>query len=269
MRILVVGAGALGGYFGACLARAGRNVTFLVRQRRIEQLAHNGLQVLSPHGDFKVSPTTVSSYAIREPFDLVLVAVKSYSLDEAMDHFAPAIGSNTMILPILNGIGHIERLSRRFGAEHVMGGMANISCGLDGEGRIVQFMPLHDLVYGEILGGFSDRTRALEACFDGAGFNARASDVVMQDMWEKFVQLGLGAGITCLMRTSLGDILAAPGGREAMFELFDECCAVSTACRVGRDVAIPTPHRTGRAELPLTGSSRESFAHGGNDRPPP
>ena len=124
-------------------------------------------------------------------------------------------------------MGHIERLSRRFGAERVMGGMANISCGLDAEGRIVQFMPLHDFVYGEILGGFSDRTRALEACFTGAGFNARASDVVMQDMWEKFVQLGLGAGITCLMRASLGDILAAPGGREAMFELFEECCAVS------------------------------------------
>ena len=229
MRILVIGAGALGGYFGACLARAGRNVTFLVRQRRAEQLAHDGMQVLSPHGDFKVSPTTVSSDVICEPFDIVLVAVKSYSLDEAIDHFAPAIGSNTMILPILNGMGHIERLSRRFGAERVMGGMANISCGLDAEGRIIQFMPLHDFVYGEILGGFSDRTRALEACFTGAGFNARASDVVMQDMWEKFVQLGLGAGITCLMRASLGDILAAPGGREAMFELFDECCAVSTA----------------------------------------
>jgi len=229
MHILVIGAGALGGYFGACLARAGRNVTFLVRQRRAEQLARDGMQVLSPHGDFKVSPTTVSSDAIREPVDLVLVAVKSYSLDEAMDHFAPAIGSNTMILPILNGMGHIERLGRRFGAERVMGGMANISCGLNAEGRIVLFMPLHDLVYGEILGGFSDRTRALETCFDGGGFNARASDVVMQDMWEKFVQLGLGAGITCLMRASLGDILAAPGGREAMFELFEECCAVSTA----------------------------------------
>ena len=229
MRILVIGAGALGGYFGACLVRAGRNVTFLVRQRRAEQLAHDGIQVLSPHGDFKVSPTTVSSDVICEPFDVVLVAVKSYALDEAIDHFAPAIGSNTMILPMLNGMGHIERLSRRFGAERVMGGMANISCGLDAEGRIVQLMPLHDFVYGEILGGFSDRTRALEACFTGAGFNARASDVVMQDMWEKFVQLGLGAGITCLMRASLGDILAAPGGREAMFELFDECCAVSTA----------------------------------------
>ena len=162
MRILVIGAGALGGYFGACLVRAGRNVTFLVRQHRAEQLAHDGMQVLSPHGDFKVSPTTVSSDVICEPFDIVLVAVKSYSLDEAMDHFAPAIGSNTIILPILNGMGQIERLSRRFGAERVMGGMANISCGLDAEGRIVQFMPLHDLVYGEILGGFSDRTRALQ-----------------------------------------------------------------------------------------------------------
>jgi 2-dehydropantoate 2-reductase len=229
MRILVIGAGALGGYFGACLVRAGRDVTFLVRQRRADQLARDGMQVLNPHGDFKVSPTTVSSDAIREPFDLVLVAVKSYSLDEAMDQFAAAVGSNTMILPVLNGMGHIDRLSRRFGAERVMGGMANISCGLDAEGRIIQFMPLNDLVYGEIPGGDSDRTRALQGCFEGAGFNARASDAVMQDMWEKFVQLGLGAGITCLMRASLGDILAAPGGREAMFALFDECCAVSAA----------------------------------------
>jgi 2-dehydropantoate 2-reductase len=229
MRILVIGAGALGGYFGARLVRAGRNVTFMVRQRRAEQLTRDGLQVISPHGDFKVSAATVSAAAIHETFDLVVVGVKSYSLDEAMDDFSPAIGPTTIILPILNGMGHIDRLSRRFGAERVMGGMANISCGLDAEGRIVQFIPLHDLVYGEILGGFSDRTRALEACFGGAGFDARASDVIMQDMWEKFVQLGLGAGITCLMRASLGDILAAPGGREAMFELFDECCAIATA----------------------------------------
>src|SRR5277367_7049897 len=98
MRILVTGAGALGGYFGACLIRAGRDVTFLVRQRRAGQLARDGLQVVSPHGDFKVSAPTVSWDAIREPFDLVLVGVKSYSLDEAMDHVAPAVGANTTIL---------------------------------------------------------------------------------------------------------------------------------------------------------------------------
>lgn len=229
MRILVIGAGALGGYFGASLVRAGRDVTFMVRSRRAEQLAREGLHIVSPHGDFTVSAATVLNGGLREPFDLVLVGVKSYSLDEAMDQFAPAVGPNTMILPILNGIGHLDRLSAHFGARHILGGMANISAGLDTEGRIVQFFPNHDLLFGEIPGGSSDRTRAVEACFSGAGFNGRASDAVMQDMWEKFVQLGLGAGITCLMRASIGDILAAPGGREAMFQIFDECCAVATA----------------------------------------
>jgi 2-dehydropantoate 2-reductase len=229
MRILVIGAGALGGYFGGCLVRAGRDVTFLTRPRRAAQLARDGLQIISPHGDFTVSATTILADAIGAPFDLILVGVKSYSLDEAMDQFAPAVGPNTAILPVLNGMGHLDRLSARFGAGHVLGGMANISAGVDAEGRIVQFIPLHDLVFGEMSGGSSDRTRMLQACFEGAGFNARASDAVMQDMWEKFAQLGLGAGITCLMRASIGDILAAPGGREAMFQLFDECCAIAAA----------------------------------------
>jgi len=229
MRILVIGAGALGGYFGACLVRAGRDVTFMVRPRRAEQLARDGLRIVSPHGDFEVPVTTALAGTIGEPFDLILVGVKSYSLDEAMDQFAPAVGPDSTILPVLNGIGHLDRLIARFGAAPVVGGMANISAGVDAEGRITQFFPIHDLVYGEIAGGPSERTRALQACFDGAGFNARASHAVMQDMWEKFVQLGLGAGITCLMRASVGDILAAPGGREAMFQIFDECCAVATA----------------------------------------
>lgn len=229
MRILIVGAGALGGYFGGCLVHAGRDVTFMARPQRAAQLAREGLRIISPHGDFAVPVVTVLAGDISEPLDLVLVAVKSYSLDDAMEQFAAAVGSNTAILPILNGMGHLDRLAARFGRNRVLGGMANISVGVDGEGRIVQFIPNHDLVFGEIPGGFSERTRAVEACFRGTRFNGRASDVVMQDMWEKFVQLGLGAGITCLMRASIGDILAAPGGREAMFELFDECCAIATA----------------------------------------
>src|SRR5215470_5688813 len=119
MRILVIGAGALGGYFGACLVRAGRDVTFLVRQRRAEQLARTGLQVKSPHGDFTVQASTIAAEELKQPFDLILLGVKSYSLDEAMDQFAPAVGTNTAILPMLNGMGHIDRLSARFGAGHV------------------------------------------------------------------------------------------------------------------------------------------------------
>jgi 2-dehydropantoate 2-reductase len=229
MRILVIGAGALGGYFGAHLVRAGRDVTFMVRPHRAEQLARTGLQVTSPHGDFTVPARTVLAEDLKQPFDLILLGVKSYSLDQAMDQFAPAVGPDTAILPVLNGMGHIDRLSARFGAAPVVGGMANISAGLDAEGRISQFIPNHDLVFGEIAGGPSARIRNVAAAICDAGFDARASDSVMHDMWEKFVQLGLGAGITCLMRASIGDILAAPGGREAMFTLFDECCAVATA----------------------------------------
>jgi 2-dehydropantoate 2-reductase len=229
VRILVIGAGALGGYFGACLARVGRDVTFMVRPRRAEQLSRHGLQVISPHGDFTIPVSTVTAGALRPSFDLVLVGVKAYSLDEALDQFAPAVGPDTLILPILNGIGHVDRISTRFGAARVLGGMANISAGIDAEGRIVHFIPLNDLVFGEIAGGISARIRTIHANLAGAGFNVRASEVVMQDMWEKFTQLGVGAGITCLMRASIGDIVAVLGGREAALNLFDECCAVATA----------------------------------------
>ena len=143
--------------------------------------------IVSPHGDFTVPVATILASGIKEPFDLILVGVKSYSLDEAMDQFAPAVGPNTMILPLLNGMGHLDRLSAQFGARQILGGMANISAGMDAEGRIVQFIPNHDLVFGEIPGGPSERTRKVAACFDGAGFDGRASDVVMQDMWEKLV----------------------------------------------------------------------------------
>ena len=169
----------------------------------------------------------VLAAAIGDPFDLILLAVKSYSLDEAMEQFAPAVGPKTAILPVINGMSHIDRLAARFGDDRVLGGMAAISATLDAEGRIVQFVPMHDLVYGERTGGFSDRTQVLSKVLGGAGFNARASDVVMQDMWEKWAGLATTAGITCLMRASLGDILAAPGGGDTMLRLFRECSLVA------------------------------------------
>src|SRR5882724_3323922 len=229
MKILVIGAGALGGYFGGCLARAARDVTFLVRARRAEQLARTGLSIARPDGDFVVPPKLVAAKDLNGHFDVILVGVKSYSLDEAMDEFACAVGPSTMILPILNGLKHIDLLTSRFSADQVLGGMANISAGLDAEGRIVQFFPSRALVFGELRGGPSDRMAALVHVFEVSGVEARASSGVIHDMWEKFVQLSTVAGITCLMRATIGEILAVPGGREAIFQLFDECCAVATA----------------------------------------
>ncbi len=229
MRVLVIGAGALGGYFGACMTRAGRHVTFLVRQMRAAQLANGGLRVVNPHGDFSVPAVTVQAGDLRGPYDLILVATKSYSLAEAMDQFAPAVGPKTAILPILNGMAHLDSLSARFGAEKVLGGMTLISGTLDGEGRVVLFAPDFPLTFGEVSGGFSDRTRALSALFEGCGFEAVTSANIMQNMWDKFAQLAAGAGITCMMRGTFGDILNAPGGQQAVLDLYAETRAVAAA----------------------------------------
>jgi len=229
MRVLVIGAGALGGYFGGSLVRAGRDVTFLVRPQRAAQLARDGLSIRSPHGDFTVAARTVLAASLSEPFDLILLAVKSYSLDEAMEQFAPAVGPTTSILPVINGMSHLDRLSARFGAQRVLGGVAVIMATLDGDGRVVQLQPVHELVFGEQTGGFSDRSRAVTDILAGVGFDARASDAVMQDMWDKWAGLAAIAGITCLMRAAVGDIVAAPGGSEAILRLFAECCAVAAA----------------------------------------
>ena len=229
MRVLVIGAGALGGYYGACLVRAGRDVTFLVRGTRAEQLRLNGLQVVSPHGDFAVQPRIVLTKDLKEPFDVVLVGVKAYSLDDAMTQFAPAVGPSTLILPILNGLKHVDALAARFGAARVLGGLANVSAGLDADGRVVQFMANQTIVFGEVEGALSARALALEGLLDVPGIDVRASEAIMQDMWEKFVQLSTLAGITCLMRASIGDILAVPNGEQSIFRLFAECCAVATA----------------------------------------
>src|SRR6201996_9244561 len=229
MRTLVIGAGALGGYYGGRLARSGHDVTFMVRPRRAEQLAQTGLAIVSPGGDFTVPAKTVAATDLDGPFDLILLGTKAYSLDQAMEEFAAAVGPHSMILPILNGLRHLDALTARFGAERVLGGMANISAGLDEEGRVIHFMPNDRIAFGELEGGISARTRAVEAMLKGAGVDARASDNIMHDMWEKFVQLSMVAGSTCLMRASIGTILKAPGGKETLFGLFDECCAVATA----------------------------------------
>src|ERR1051325_3511480 len=135
MRILIVGAGAMGGYFGACLVHAGRDVTFMARPQRAAQLGREGLRISSPHGDFAVPAVAVPARDISEPFELVLVTVKSYSLDEAMEQFAPAVGPNTAILPILNGMGHLDRLGARFGANRALGGRAKTRAGVGAGGR--------------------------------------------------------------------------------------------------------------------------------------
>lgn len=226
MRILVVGAGAIGGYFGARLAEAGRDVTFLVRPKRAGQLA-GGLFVRSPKGDVRIAaPKLVTEATVREPFDLILLSCKAFDLESAMQSFAPAMGGATVILPLLNGMAHIETLQRRFGAGAVLGGQCQISTTLDAQGRIIHLNELHLLGFGELDSTRSARVEAVNESFAGANFDAQLSPDVLQDMWEKWAFIATIAGITCLMRASLGDIVAA-GGEGMALSLFEECSAIA------------------------------------------
>lgn len=232
MRILVVGAGATGGYFGARLAEAGRDVTFLVRPARAERLATNGLQVLSPVGDVHIAtPQTVTAdrLAAAGGFDLVLLSAKAYDLDAAVADVAPAVGPGTVVLPILNGLRHLDLLDRTFGADRVLGGSCAIVATLTGDGAIRQMTDLHSLTYGERDGTGSERIGRIEAQMEGVRFQPRASEKILLEMWEKWVFLATLAGSTTLMRAALGDIVAAPGGRAFIEALHDECQAVAGA----------------------------------------
>jgi 2-dehydropantoate 2-reductase len=228
MRILVVGAGGIGGYFGGRLLNAGRDVTFLVRQRRAAQLAQSGLAVRSPLGDLDLpAPPTVLAEDIKGAFDLVLLSCKAYDLEGAMDSLAPAVGPDTAILPLLNGMRHMDLLKARFGAERVLGGLCMISAVLDPEGRVLHLNDLHALLFGEPDGARSPRIEAIAAALSDAGFDARLSGSILQDMWEKWIFIATGAGATCLMRAAICDIVAA-GGQHVVTALLDESAAIAT-----------------------------------------
>jgi 2-dehydropantoate 2-reductase len=229
MQILVVGAGSTGGYFGGRLAQAGRDVTFLVRPSRAAQLESSGLQILSPHGDVTLKPQLVTAAKLAATFDAILVTVKAFSLDQALDDFAPAVGPETMILPVLNGMKHVGILTARFGKKAVVGCVCKVATVLDDNGRIVQLAEFHDLVYGELNGAPSVRTDQLDAVMRGAGFDARLSRTIEREMWEKWALLASLGGITCLMRGNVGEIEVAPGGRDFVHRFLKEVVSVVTA----------------------------------------
>lgn len=232
MRILVIGAGAVGGYFGGRLASVGRDVTFLVRAGRAEQLRRSGLQIVDPYGDVTVQPKLVLAEELKaraEAFDLILLSTKAYSLESAMEDFAPAVGEGTVILPLLNGMRHLEVLDARFGAEPVLGGTTYIVADMDAEGRVHSMSGLHDVTFGERDKSVTERIHRVDATLTGAGFDVRLNTDIVAAMWDKWVMLASGGAITCLLRGSIGAVVAAPGGVETARAIVAECAAIATA----------------------------------------
>ena len=230
MRVLVVGAGAIGGYFGGRLLQAGRDITFLVRPRRAAELASAGLVIKSPNGDVTLkNPPAVQADALKEKFDVVLLSCKAFDLDDAIQSFAPAVGPNTSIIPLLNGMLHLKVLDEKFGRDRVLGGLCAIAATLNEQREVVQLQPMNSLNFGERDGKMTDRVRAIADIFASGKFGSVASENVMQEMWEKWVFLASLAASTSLMRAPVGSILAAPGGRDFLLGILDECSAIAKA----------------------------------------
>lgn len=227
-RILTVGAGATGGYFGARLAQAGRDVTFLVRPRRAATLRERGLRLTGLGEDEVLTPRLVTAGEIAGPYDIVLLSVKAAALEAAMDDLAPAVGTSTLIVPFLNGMAHLDALEKRFGAG-VLGGVVKVVTTLGPDGEIVRLAPMAAMTIGETAGGTSSRVEEAGAALDVDGFDVEVSADIIGAMWAKWVLISSITAITCLMRGSVGEIVAVPGGEDFARRVLAETSSVATA----------------------------------------
>ncbi|MFE5972979.1 ketopantoate reductase family protein [Streptomyces sp. NPDC056460] len=229
MKILVVGAGATGGYFGALLARAGRDVTFLVRPARAAALRERGLRVVGRDEEWVLTPRLVTADALDTPYDLVLLSVKSTALEQSIQDMAPAVGPDTAVVPLLNGLAHLDALNARLGTSAVLGGVAKVVTTLDETGDIRRLAPLAHLTLGEQDGTRSARTAEFRAVLEDAGIASPEPEHVVTAMWHKWVFITTLGAVTSLMRGTVGEVYDAPGGPALAPALLDEASAVAAA----------------------------------------
>lgn len=235
MRLLVLGAGGTGGYFGGRLAQSGADVTFLVREARREQLQRDGLRIRSPLGDAQWAVATVTAAELADaaqskPFDLVLLSCKAYDLDSSIAAIAPAVEAGADVVPILNGLLHYDALDARFGSERVIGGLCFISATKAEDGAILHLGKPASMTFGE-RDGINARPRLqamADACATAGVQHLLTADIALEQ-WIKYSFLTALAAGTCLMRASIGRIVAGEGGAELMTALYAECTAVAAA----------------------------------------
>ncbi len=237
MRVLILGAGAIGGYYGARLILAGHDVAFLVRPARAALLAKHGLRVHSGQGDFSQPVQPITTLAARSRYDLVIVSCKAYDLDSAITAITPAIGARTLVLPLLNGLRQLDALDTAFGAACVLGGVCHISVTLDAEGAIRQYGALDRLTFGS-RDPAAPVPPAIVDGLCGLGPNMIHSADILAAMWEKFAFIAALAGITCLMRGAVGEIVATAEGADLARHLYLECA--QTARRNGYPLSAQT-----------------------------
>lgn len=240
MQILILGAGGIGGYFGARIQAAGGDVTFLVRPARAEQLRSNGLQVFSPLGDSHFIPRLVTAASnLHGKYDIIFLSCKAYDLESALHSIAPAVGPETIVIPLLNGIRHLDTLDARFGRERVLGGLAHLSLMLTPAGEIHHLNNFHRLMIGSRTSTPSRWLAPLAELLAKTALEFTLSEQIEQEMWNKFVFISTLAGATCSMRANVGEILATTAGEDFILGLLAE----------GEQVAAANQHAPAAAQL--------------------
>ncbi|WP_412074913.1 2-dehydropantoate 2-reductase [Streptomyces xanthophaeus] len=229
MRILTVGAGAVGGFFGARLAQAGQDVSFLVRPARAKALTARGLRVEGQGESLRLTPHLVTADAPGGPYDLVLLSVKATTLHTALTEIEAAVGPDTAVLPLLNGVAHLDALVARFGAGAVLGGVAKVVTTLNEDGDILRMAPPAVILTGELDARPSARVEAIRTVLAAAGIDSPATEDIVAAMWHKWVFISTLVSLTCLMRGTVGEVNAVQGGAALGPSLLAEAAAVSAA----------------------------------------
>jgi len=253
MKILILGAGGVGGYFGARLIQAGADVTYLLRDKRHQKIQAEGLVVETPKETFTLHPKSVTREQLKPEYDLIVLAPKAYDLQDALDSVSAA-SAQGVILPVLNGLSHIQTLDEKFGRSRVMGGVAHIAATVTSSGSVKQLTDLHALTVGHRDPAHEALAREFSALCEQAAFDHTYSENIEQSLWDKWVFLATLAGMTTLCRGHVGKIADAPWGKETMTSFYAESCAIALAN------GFPTKESAQQKALAMLTKSGSSFA---------
>jgi 2-dehydropantoate 2-reductase len=253
MKILILGAGGVGGYFGARLIQAGADVTYLLRDKRHQKIQADGLVIETPKETFTLHPKTVTRDQLKPEYDVIILAPKAYDLDDALESVSAA-SSHGVILPVLNGLSHIAKLDAAFGRSRVMGGVAHIAATVTSSGAVKQLTDLHALTVGHRDPAHETLAREFSALCEQATFDHTFSENIEQSLWDKWVFLATLAGMTTLCRGHVGKIADAPWGKETMTSFYAESCAIALAN------GFPTKESAQQKALAMLTKPGSSFA---------
>lgn len=239
MKILVMGTGGVGGYYGGLLAQQGNEVTFISRGAHLYAIRHEGLKVKSVHGDFTVFPANATEDPAKvEPVDLILFCVKTYNTDEAAEAILPVIGTQTAVLSLQNGVDAAERIGKVVGMDHVIGGATWLSSAVEAPGIIKQISEFRRIVYGELAGGRSERIQSIFEVLKNTGITVEISENIQKILWTKFVFIAAASSMGSLTRLPMGDYRSVPETRRLLSSIMQEVGAVAHAQGITLDADV-------------------------------